>query len=90
MLFIVKSGTQILEIEERLERPESALDRVLQLRQRRRPNIRIFDDSGRNLSPYDLWRMAAPEARPRLPEDWLPARRGWGPASRAGEASHAP
>jgi len=75
MLFIVKSGTQILEIEERLERPESALDRVLQLRRGRRPNIRILDAAGRNLTPYDLWRLAAPEARPSLPEDWRPAKR---------------
>ena len=90
MLFIVKSGTQIWEIEERHDRAEAALDKVLQLRQRRRPNIRILDAAGRRLSPYDLWRLAAPEARPALPEDWRPAPRLQRPSRPAGEGAHAP
>jgi hypothetical protein len=63
MRFVVESGTEIRKYLEHCEDIDSALECVEMLIAYRRPNIRVFDESGCAMRVDDLRRLAGAGAR---------------------------
>jgi hypothetical protein len=63
MRFIVTSGTNLHEYVDQREGAEATLKHVLFLIQYRLPNIRIFDEDGRELTLNDLRRRQLQESQ---------------------------
>ena len=61
MRFVISSGTEIAERREHHTSADSALNSILDLVAKRRPNICIHDENGRALTLSGLWRLAALE-----------------------------
>jgi hypothetical protein len=76
MRFVVESGTEIRKYVEHCEDIASALKCVERLIAYRRPNIRVFDENGRDMRVDDLRRLtgAAARATPNLSRPARPNR----------------
>jgi hypothetical protein len=63
MWFVVTSGPAVREYVDQREGAGETLKHVLFLMRRRRPNIRILDEDGRQLKVNDLRRLEAQESQ---------------------------
>jgi hypothetical protein len=59
--FVITSGSGVREVVDQRKDAKSALDCVLTLVKRHRPNVRVFDEDGKLRSLNDLHRIAAEE-----------------------------